>query len=377
MKDLLTREEVDLPLYLISFLGPIAGYLGAFGSLCAIADWFTIWWLIFGLFIVFPISAAIGFALFVLIPIDRSPEGKKRASIIAVESIFQWLCYDFCYLSIFNNWIIPTYILGVISVVLMFIETINTFLFNTKKLSFLFIIELLVGIGLTVYLIYTIPENLSNLQTIITTIVAALFGGLFTLLGVAWTIRKGDEDRKKDREQLEKDRKEEERKKHIPYMVSVVYRPDTNNISTMIPSCSLSEQEIKDKCKNYIYYSIIINDFRTKNISPFPIILYGIELDGIKFKFNASTVLEQGKETNIRITGNTMYNRIEPLKSLYIVVQDVLGNEYKIECKCEVELEKYFIENEIDNEKYRAYGYKYSVEQLYIPQLASKEKTNE
>lgn len=62
--------------------------------------------------------------------------------------------------------------------------------------------DFLVGIGLTVYLIYLIPEK--ELQTIILTIVAALYGGLITLVGVAWTIKKSDKDRKEDEIKHEK-----------------------------------------------------------------------------------------------------------------------------------------------------------------------------
>lgn len=56
--------------------------------------------------------------------------------------------------------------------------------------------DFLVGIGLTVYLIYIIPD--SSLQTIVTAIVSAVYGGLITLVGVAWTIKKSDKDRKSD-----------------------------------------------------------------------------------------------------------------------------------------------------------------------------------
>lgn len=41
------------------------------------------------------------------------------------------------------------------------------------------------------------------------TVYSAIVGGGLTLLGVAWTIKKGDENRQKDREELEKDRKAE------------------------------------------------------------------------------------------------------------------------------------------------------------------------
>lgn len=47
-------------------------------------------------------------------------------------------------------------------------------------------------------MIYIIPENTGNLQNIITTIVAALYGGLLTLVGVAWTIKHSDKQKRAD-----------------------------------------------------------------------------------------------------------------------------------------------------------------------------------
>lgn len=49
-----------------------------------------------------------------------------------------------------------------------------------------------------IYLIYKIPTQFENLQTIITTIVAAVLGGALTLVGVAWTIKKSDKDKREE-----------------------------------------------------------------------------------------------------------------------------------------------------------------------------------
>ncbi len=62
-------------------------------------------------------------------------------------------------------------------------------------LDFSLIFDFLFGIGLTIYLIYLIPNTLTNLQTIVTAIVAAIYGGLLTLVGVAWTIRHSDKQK--------------------------------------------------------------------------------------------------------------------------------------------------------------------------------------
>lgn len=316
MKKILFEDNANAPIYFGIILIPTCIYLGAFGSLCVFTDWFTIWWLIFGFFLVFPITSAIAFALCILVPLNNSPEGKKAAGKIAVESIFQWLCYDFCYLSIFNNWTVPMYILGIISIVLMFIETINTFLINRKKLSLLFIFELLVGIALTIYLIYKIPDDLGNLQTIITTIIAALFGGLFTLLGVAWTIRKGEEDRKKDREQLENDRKEEERKKAIPYLQYFVKR---NDDIQSVSAGGFTVKYFNDKVDHF-------RDFHFKNISDNIFVSDSVIIGDKLFNVDRR-IVAKNQYVTLRIIGN-IDELNKAADSFYLVGRDTLDNYY-------------------------------------------------
>ena len=51
----------------------------------------------------------------------------------------------------------------------------------------------------------------NSLREIITTIVSAVYGGLLTLVGVAWTIRKGDDDRRRDITRIEEEKREDER----------------------------------------------------------------------------------------------------------------------------------------------------------------------
>ena len=61
-----------------------------------------------------------------------------------------------------------------------------------------FILDTLSFLTLMIYLIYKIPTQFENLQTIITTIVAAVLGGALTLVGVAWTIKKSDKDKREE-----------------------------------------------------------------------------------------------------------------------------------------------------------------------------------
>ena len=59
---------------------------------------------------------------------------------------------------------------------------------------------MIVGVALTVYLIYIIPDE--NLQVVVLAIVGALYGGIMTLVGVAWTIKDG-QDREQETKRLD------------------------------------------------------------------------------------------------------------------------------------------------------------------------------
>lgn len=64
--------------------------------------------------------------------------------------------------------------------------------------SIVTVLAALVVISATIVLIYIIPERLEKLQTIITAIVSAVYGGLLTLVGVAWTIKYGEKQKRED-----------------------------------------------------------------------------------------------------------------------------------------------------------------------------------
>ena len=53
------------------------------------------------------------------------------------------------------------------------------------------------GVAITVYLIFLIPD--ASLQNIVLSITAAVYGGLLTLVGVAWTIKDNSEKIKQER----------------------------------------------------------------------------------------------------------------------------------------------------------------------------------
>ena len=116
--------------------------------------------------------------------------------------LLYWL-FDCVYMAAFNNWLALIFVFGILSLLIIISELIKNFLSDELRQSGLNIIlcfNLLLGLALTIYLIYVIPDKL--IRDITTTIIAAVYGGLITLLGVAWTIHKNEKDKKA--EEIEK-----------------------------------------------------------------------------------------------------------------------------------------------------------------------------
>ena len=174
---------------------------------------FSMPWFWFGFVAVAALVAPIG--LFVGF-LPRQPNKKQFTAAVKSSiylTFFIWF-FDLLYMAIFNRWIVLEYVFGLIAIVLLFTNLVRSFLSDKKGIKWILSFEFLADVGLSVYLIFRIPND--DLRTIVTTVAAALFGGCLTLVGVAWTIRQGQKERAEDRKQLEEDRKEEESKKAKP-----------------------------------------------------------------------------------------------------------------------------------------------------------------
>ena len=124
---------------------------------------------------------------------------KKNASARLGLAILWYWYLDIIYMTIFNDWVVLMYATSIVAIVIIFYNLAVSFLRKKINNSFYdgsLILDLLIGVGLTIFLIYKIENK--TLQTIATSLVASLFGGLITLLGVAWTINESNQNKKKD-----------------------------------------------------------------------------------------------------------------------------------------------------------------------------------
>ncbi len=149
-------------------------------------------WLIFAvLFVLIPFGVVKAKEL--TKPVGQVTKDQERyANLIAFKLIwFYWLC-DLFYMSFIIDNLACKFIFGGLIMVIIFFNLSNIFAKNKVSASSFFsrigmLQDFLVGVALSIYLIYIIPNY--DLREIVSVIVAAIYGGLLTLVGVAWTIR--------------------------------------------------------------------------------------------------------------------------------------------------------------------------------------------
>lgn len=215
--------------------------IGIIVSLHLVISEFNLYWVFFSLILILTPIYLIDFKTFIETKANLTNEQKKNVSL-KVMAIVLWYWYlDFLYMTIFNNWKYAMYTMSVLAIIYIFYNVIFVFLKRKTKNGFynvILISDFLIGIALTIYLIYSIDNEI--LQNIVTTIVAALFGGLVTLVGVAWTIKETNESKKKEDEQ-----------KAVPLFAFNMLRAEPRLSETVVRVCFPSELENDYKCEVY------------------------------------------------------------------------------------------------------------------------------
>lgn len=189
-------------------------------------------------FIIFPIEA-FNFHEFYKSQ-NRTEEEKKHNLINTWKQIaLDWL-FGLFYISCFNSWLYCQFIFGFVSTIIVFYNISSIFLNREVNKAYL-LFDFFLGVGISVYLIYLIPNT--DLRNIILTIIAALYGGLITLIGVAWTIIDG-----KKRES------ETKRLECMPFLQLEIPQQNVNTLFEIeLPLC-------KDNASDTIYKNLILRN---------------------------------------------------------------------------------------------------------------------
>lgn len=282
-------------------------------------------WIAFILIFIFIPFAIASFKVYVNKHIDFTPteEQKKIANQNMVKYIlFYWLC-DIFYLACFNNWLIMKFIIGVLLMVIVFYSLTVSFLSSTPKnfiLKFGFIQDFIVGIGLSIYLIYIIPCD--EIKEIVIPIVSALYGGILTLVGVAWTIKQNNIDRKNEKRLSVKP---------LIYPLSCLSDYDYKN--------AVDLDFIKDdntKVKNII--GVI------ENSDNGILIIESAIVNGEEYKLFNKAVIAKNKAAHVLVYAEKEID----IETIYVIGKDVLGNTIKY--KLILNKEKHDIDSIIEEE---------------------------
>lgn len=147
-------------------------------------------WLIFGLLaFIIPVNC---FYLYFLATkkVKQTKEQKAKSSTRLLGIILYYWLVDCFYMVSFNEWLVWQFILGIAILLIFFSNLAISVSYPSKKSIFVIfsnLLDFVVGIGVSVYLIYIVPNQ--DLKDILIPVVSAVYGGLITLVGVGWTIR--------------------------------------------------------------------------------------------------------------------------------------------------------------------------------------------
>ena len=342
---------------------------------------YTWWWAVFVLVALFLPIFVLGMRSFLKKEKEYTEDQIKTSLKVCWKYVgFYWLM-DLFYMAIFNYWtadeqsqtlwLTLQFVFGGLAMVYIFYNLARAFLSNAQKHWWGLLQDFLWGIAITVYLIFLIPDD--ALQTIVLSITAAVYGGLLTLVGVAWTIKDTNEKREEDLIRVETERKEEERKKNIPY-IRLAFNKDLPPLvanATMVNILDFENSEELARLERNVFYQISIKDFIIKNLSNTNIILNGVIAYGKYFEFSRMEIVEPDACCLIKTTKNTMISVAYPEQSIHLVVSDTLGHQYKTECHLTLEssTDRWRIVTTIDGEEYTGFEFPYMVSSIELPNL--------
>lgn len=240
---------------------------------------------------------------------------------------------------------------------------------NFLRRKVLHILALILGTMVVIYLIYLIPnESLKNTSL---AIISSILGGLFTLVGVAWTIKKGEANRQADLQRIENERKEEERQKHVPYIrLANEYQATYAARIEKIKEIDFFNPSETGKIQNDLYYVIKIEPFTIKNISSSTIVVNGVYLDNKYYPFSCYELVECNGTCQIQFSINHWFAFLKKLESIKLVVSDILNNRYTITCKLYLRMDNAPQKDVAPNNKeYTVHSYTCTIESLSLPEL--------
>ena len=265
------------------------------------------YWISFALiFIAIPFGV-VGLKRWALKDKILTPEQEKIGNTrLGLLIFFYWVC-DLLYMSCFINNMVCQYIFGGLIMLVILMNVYNAVSQPKEKTGFErwgILQDFIIGVGISIYLIYIIPN--ADVKEIVIPIVAAIYGGVLTLVGVSLTIRKAD-----------KDRKEDETKKAQPIFAFNMLSAEPIKQDFKKACFPMLDDELDKKCVVYV-------ELENSNLSSFTMKKIYRDSEWLELVGNLTLIPE-----NKCILS---YGFNEPF-NMYLEVEDVLGKLHYYECK--------------------------------------------
>ncbi len=261
-------------------------------------------WIAFSLIVILIPFAVVGFKMWVFNGKKLTTEQEKRINTtLGYYIFFYWLC-DLFYMSCFINNIPCQIIFGGIIMLIFLINVYKAVSFPKDRTSFEtwgILLDFIIGVSISIYLLSLI-EN-PKLKEISIPVVASIYGGIITLVGVSLTIKKAD-----------KDRKEDEIKKARPIFAFNMLRQEPK-LDVVVQKVCISDSLEQLEVANDVYVEL-----ENSNLSSFEI--KRINHDGTWVKMEGNTTILPSAKCLLN------FRFIDKPECLFLEVEDILGNLY-------------------------------------------------
>lgn len=304
---------------------------------------FSWWWAGFVIFAVYFPVFMVGIRKYLEKEKSYTPEQIKKSKKNCLKYVlFYWLI-DLFYMSIFNYWqvaeqiktpwLVLQFVFGGLAMVYIFYNLTRVFLANGEKHWWGLLQDFVLGILTTIYLIFLLPND-SGLQSITATIIAAVYGGLLTLVGVAWTIRDADTKRKEDLERVEKERKEEERKKYRPFVNCWLGAFEGKKYDILTDNFLVNTDKVSNQQTELLSTPNYIRDAYFSNTDFSDFYVWGMRLDNQGIGFDSIRFVKKGSAFVLNFSKKPLFTE-KPIEEISIILEDMLENLYELPLKFE------------------------------------------
>lgn len=238
-----------------------------------------------------------------------------------------------------------------------------------KKRYITIIVIGIIFILLIIIASYFAPDD--RLSNILLTVFTTLLGGAIAYYGVVKTIRHGIDERIIAERKHNIERKEDERKRFIPYLKVTIKEKGTYTAHFSVSDEVIYEDLVEGK--EQTAYAVSFAEFSVKNISSAVIVLVGIEIANKFHKFDNEYILGKDDVLKICKIGSERVGFLALPESLTLKVRDAIGNGYSLDCSIERDLASTTPQGYGNGHiHYTYYLYNYAVVGLSLPKLLQK-----